>query len=343
MRKYSITVDYDLKGVKKMKFRRISKALSAILIVTIISVLFIVSAPADSRAEFPEKPVEMTLLFGGTANVIGHLMADLMGKYLGQPVVAVSRNGAGGAVGYTYVKSTPADAYNLVFNSNSISTAYHRGNIPFDYSVFDAVARVSIEVPVLAANVKSGWKNLNDLKEAALKSKYKLKIGISGKGAFTHLASAMLFDSMGISDKVIFIPYDKGKGPAELLARRVDVALQWPGQFKSYVKAGKLNILTVTSADRIKPFPSVATAKEQGFDVNISMWRGLAVPKGTPRDRVEKIQNAVKAAIESKEFIKVANEVGFEPAYLSATEFDSVIAEDDALIAQKIIALGLKR
>ncbi len=326
-----------------MKPRKLFKKFYFGSLAAVIAFTLVFSTTAPVRAEYPEKPIEMTLLFGGTANVIGHLMSDLMSKSLGQPVVAVSRNGAGGAVGYSYVKETPPDGYNLVFNSNSISTASHRGNIPFDYTAFDAVARVSIEVPVLGVKASNGWKTLDDFKAAALKSKYKMKVGISGKGAFTHLASAILFDAMGISDKVIFVPYDRGKGPAELLAGRVHAALQWPGQFKSYVDAGQLNILAVTSARRVDLFPDVMTAQEQGYDTDISMWRGIAVPKGTPKDRIEKLQEAAKQAIMSKEFNKVAKEVGFEPAFLDAENFGKLIAQDDQRIGKKIEELGMKR
>ena len=326
-----------------MKSKRLLNKLISGSLTIIVSAALILTIKVPAHAEFPDKPIEMTLLFGGTANAIGHLVADLMGKSLGQPVVAVSRNGAGGAVGYSFVNGTNPDGYNMVFNSNSISTAHHRGNIKFDYSVFDAVARVNTEVPVLGVRADSGWKSLADFKEAAQKSKYKLKVGISGKGAFTHLASAILFDSMGIGDKVIYVPYGKGKGPAELLAGRVHAALQWPGQFKSYVEAGKLGILAVTSAARIEVFPDTATAKEQGYDIDVTMYRGLAVKKGTPKEIITKLQEAVKKATESAEFNKIAKEIGFQPAYLPAEQFNTLIAEQDNRIGKIIEKLGLKR
>jgi len=328
---------------EQMKIRNLSRKFSCTYMAVILIGTFFLGSVKPVHAEFPNKPVEMTLLFGGTANAIGHLVSDLMGKTLGQPVVAVSRNGAGGAVGYSYVNETDPDGYNMVFNSNSISTAYHRGNLKFDYSAFDAVARVNLEVPVLAAKTQSGWESLEDFREAALNSKQQLKIGISGKGAFTHLASAMLFDSMGIGDKVIYIPYGKGKGPAELLAGRIHAALQWPGQFKSYVDAGKLVILGVTSKERLEIFPDVASAKEQGYDVDITMYRGLAVKKGTPQERILKLQEAVKTVVESQDFKKFAKDLGFEPAYLPAKEFDKVIATQDERIGNVIKELNLKR
>jgi tripartite-type tricarboxylate transporter receptor subunit TctC len=121
---------------------------------------------AVARAEFPEKPVEMTVLFGGNAQTIGQLLADLMSKELPQPVVAVSRTGGGGAIGYTHVNSTEPDGYNIVWNSNSISSNYHQGNLPFNYEAFTPIARVSVEVPALAVRADTGWQTLGVLVEA---------------------------------------------------------------------------------------------------------------------------------------------------------------------------------
>ena len=74
----------------------------------------------------------------------------------------------------------------------------------------------------------------------------------------------------------------QGKVPAELVAGRLDVAVQFPGQFVSFVKAGEVRLIAMTSGERLSAFPKVPTAKEEGVDVELSMWRGLAAPKGTP-------------------------------------------------------------
>ena len=296
------------------------------------------SAPARA-ADFPSQPVEMTVLFGGSSATIAQVLADAMSKQLGSPVAAVSRTGGGGAVGYSYVKSTPANGYNIVWNSNSISTAHYNGNMDFDYKAFDPVARVGMEVPVLAVRAESGWKDLKAFAAAA--KKQKMKVGISGRGSFTHLASAALFDKLGI--EVIYVPYGKGSAPVELLAGRVDAALQWPSQFKAQVDAGQLRVIAATSGARVPVLPDVQTAKEQGFDVDVVMWRGVAVPKGTPKEVVAKLEDAIRKAVTSPEFKERSAKLGFEPAFLPAAEFGKVIASDDAAISKLMGELGLKK
>lgn len=296
-----------------------------------------------SYAEYPEKPVEMTILFGSTANTIGQLLADLMSKNLPQPVVAVSRTGGGGAVGYKHVHSTPADGYNIVWNSNSISTSHYKGNIDFTYEDFEPIARISTEVPALAVRADSGWNTLAEMIEAAKKSDDKLKVGISGKGSFTHLTSVALFDAAGINDKVIYVPYDRGRAPAELLGGRIDAALQFPGQFVSHAEAGTLKILAVTSNERIKLLPDVPTATEGGVDINITMWRGLAAPKGTPPEVVKSLAQAAQKAAESKDFIDASKKIGFTPAFLTSEKFGELIVSDDKKISKLMDDLGLKK
>ncbi len=298
---------------------------------------------SSAQAEYPEKPVDMTVLFGGTANTIAQLLSELMSERLGEPVVPVSRTGGGGAVGYSHVVSTAPDGYNIVWNSNSINTTHHTGRVPFDYTAFTPIARVSTEIPALAVNSSSGWESLADLAAAVGDMDGKLTVGISGKGSFTHLTSAALFDEMGIGDKVTYVSYGRGKAPVELLAGRIQAAIQWPGQFASYVEAGELHVLAVTGDERVSVLPDVPTAMEQGVDVNISMWRGLAAPDGTPDDVVAKLQEAAQFAVASDQFQEAAGNIGFSPAFLDADDFGALIESDDAFYGQLLGELGLAK
>lgn len=297
------------------------------------------SLGAVVSAQYPRQAVEMTVLFGGSSATIAQVLADAMSKELGVPVAAVSRTGAGGAVGYSFVKASPPTGYQVVWNSNSISTVFHSGNIDFDYRAFDPVARIGMEVPALAVRSDSGWRTLGEFAAAARKKK--MRVGISGRGSFVHLVSAALFAKLGV--EAIYVPYGQGTAPAELLGGRVDAALQWPSQFKSQVDAKQLRVLAVTSGARIPMFPDIPTAREQGYDVDLVMWRGLAVPKGTPKDVVARLERAARDVVASTRFKEVSAKLGFEPAFLPAVEFGTLIAKDDASIAALMGQLGIRR
>lgn len=310
---------------------------------TIATALFAgaLSMSVPAKADFPEKPVEMTILFGGSAQTVGQILADGMSKTLQSPVVAVARPGGGGAIGYTHVNGTVPDGYSIVWNSNSISTVYFQGNIPFNFEAFVPIARIGVEVPVLAVNAKSNWADLNAMAEAAKAKGQPMKVGVSGLGSFTHLAAAALFGKLGVP--VVYIPYGEGRAPAELLAGRVDASIQWPGQFIPHVQNGTLQMLCSTGKDKIEIGIDVATCDEAGAtDLDLTMWRGLAAPAGTPAEVVAKLEDSAKRAMEDENVIKTVKNLGFEPAFLSADEFGKLIASDDAVIGELMTSLGLK-
>jgi tripartite-type tricarboxylate transporter receptor subunit TctC len=253
--------------------------------------------------------------------------------------VAVSRTGGGGAIGYTHVNSTEPDGYNIVWNSNSISSNYHQGNLPFNYEAFTPIARVSVEVPALAVRADTGWQTLGDMVEAVKSGETKLKVGDSGAGSFTHLTSVAVLEALGINDEAIYVPYGDGKAPVELLAGRIDAAVQWPGQFIQHHEEGTLRILCVTGAERIALLPETPTCAEAGAEgVDITMWRGLAAPAGTPEEVVEKLEAAARAASETEEFKKAAENLGFEISFMDSGKFGELIARDDAAIAELLNA-----
>src|SRR5215472_5680733 len=119
--------------------------------------LIMVSVAAVAQ-QFPAgKPVEMTVMFGAgsAADVTARELAKGMEKALGVPVPVVNRTGGGGAIGYSYIQQQKPDGYSVIWNSNSISTTFHSGTLPFDYKAFEAVARVSVETPIIAVRADS--------------------------------------------------------------------------------------------------------------------------------------------------------------------------------------------
>jgi len=301
------------------------------------------AAPAMAQT-YPNKPVEMTILFGTTAQAIGQVLADQMSKNLPQPVVPVSRTGGGGAIGYSHVLGTAPDGYNIVWNSNSISTVSHSGSVKFDHKSFTPIARISLEPVAVAVRADSGWNSLKDIAEAVEKRGNKVRVGASGRGSFTHMTTFSMFKRLGIQDKLIYAPYDEGKAPLELLGNRVDVAVQWPGQFVSHAKAGTIKIICVSSGSRSSVLPDVPTCSESGATgLDLTMWRGLAAPAGTPPEAVARLEQAARAAVNSAEFKSAAQNIGFEIGYLGSKDFGANIARDDAEIATLMTELGLKK
>jgi tripartite-type tricarboxylate transporter receptor subunit TctC len=301
-----------------------------------------VSRPVDQI--FPGgKPVEMTVMFGAgsAADVTARYLADGMARLLGVPVPVVNRTGGGGAIGYSHVKKQKPDGYSVIWNSNSISSTYHSGTLPFDYTAFDAVARVSVETPVIAVRADAPWKTLKDLIDHAQANPGKVRIGNSGTGSHTHFSASALFATGDA--KIIDVPFGEGQAVVNLLGSRIEGVVQLPAALVSHVKSGDLRVLAVLGSKRDPVFPDVPTANELGYAVTLDMWRGIAVPKGVSRPVVAKLQDAIKQTVESQPFKDAGKAIGFVPAYLSADDFSKVIAHDDAKLAQLMTELGLKK
>jgi tripartite-type tricarboxylate transporter receptor subunit TctC len=305
--------------------------------------LLLLTAAAQAQ-QFPGgKPVEMTVMFGAgsAADVTARYLADGMAKHLNVPVPVVNRTGGGGAIGYSHVKQQKPDGHSIIWNSNSISSTFHSGVLPFDYRAFDAVARVSIETPVIAVRGDAPWKTLKELVEYAKANPGKVRIGNSGTGSHTHFSSSALFAVGGA--KVVDVPFGEGQAVVNLLGSRIEGVVQLPAAVVSHVKSGDLRVLAVLGSKRDPVFPDVPTASELGYAVALDMWRGIALPKGTPRPIVGKLQDAIKVTVDAQPFKDAGKAIGFVPAYLPADDFSKVIASDDAKLAQLMTDLGLKK
>ena len=176
--------------------------------VLIFATLSVAVAAFAQEAPFPKRGnVEITVLFpaGTSADLTARLLAQGMSKSLGANVVVVNRPGAGGAIGYKYVASQKPDGYNLVWNSNSISTTYHSGQLAFDYRAFDAVARALVESPVLAVRGDAPWKTLGEFLKDAKSRPGRISVANSGVGSHTHITSVALFKAAGV--EVLDVPY----------------------------------------------------------------------------------------------------------------------------------------
>jgi tripartite-type tricarboxylate transporter receptor subunit TctC len=294
--------------------------------------------------EFPQKgPLEITVLFpaGTSADVTARMLADGMSKALGQRVLVVNRPGAGGAIGYKHVASQKPDGYALVWNSNSISTTYHSGLLPFDYQAFDAVARVLVESPVIAVRGDSRWKSLNDLIVEAKARPKIISIGHSGIGSHTHISLAALLYAAGA--EVNEVPFGAAQVVPSLIGGHVDALVQLPAALSGPVKQGQVRLLAALIPSRDPSLPDVPTAKEQGFDVSVEAWRGIAVPRGTPRSAVLMLESAVRETAESAEFQKASENLGVRPAFMPAAQFSALIAQEDATLARLMERVRLKK
>ena len=295
--------------------------------------------------QFPQKgPIEITVLFpaGSSADVTARLLADGMSRNLGgAKVIVFNRPGAGGAIGYKHVASQKPDGYSIVWNSNSISTTFHSGMLPFDYHAFDPVARALVESPVIAVKADSKWKTLGELVTDAKLRPKGITVGNSGVGSHTHISSVALFKATG--GTIVDVPFGQAQVVPSLLGGEVDAVVQLPAALSGYVKSGQVRLLAALVPVRDRAMPDVPTARELGFDVSLEAWRGIAAPRGTPKAAIESLEGAIKKTVESPEFVQGCEKLGVRPAFMPAAEFGILIAREDTDLARIMQLIGLKK
>ena len=310
----------------------------------LLSLMCMFGAAEAQEPAYPRKgPIEITVLFpaGSSADVTARMLADGMGKHLNANVIVVNRPGAGGAIGYRYVAGQQPDGYSLVWNSNSISTTHHSGMLAFNYEAFDPVARVLVETPVLAVRGDAKWKTLKDFMADAKAKPKGITVANSGVGSHTHISSAAMFRAGDA--EVLDIPFGAAQVVTSLLGGQVDAAIQLPAALAGNVRAGQIRLLAALTTARDPAFPDVPTAREQGIDVSLEAWRGIAVPKGTAKPVIAALEEAIKKTVESPEFVQGCERIGARPTFLAANEFGQLIAKEDADLARIMGALGLKK
>ena len=301
-----------------------------------------VALPVHARG-FPTKPIELTVLFGAgsAADLLARKLADLAGKDLGQPVAVVNRTGAGGALGYTYVKGQPADGYALVWNSNSVSTAFHAGNMKLDYTAFAGVAALTSEPVSLAVKADAPWKDLRELLAFAKAHPGQVRVGNSGRGSFTHLAAVAMENRAGV--KLTHVPFGRELAVTTVLGDKIEASVQLPAEIMTQVTGRQARVLGVSGERRLATLPDVPTFKESGVPLAMTLWRGVAAPKGTPREAVARLERAFAEAARSPEFREFAGRMGATVEVLGARDFDGFMAGDDREIASLMEQIGLKK
>ncbi len=318
-----------------MRARALSRILASALVVLTRG-----SAPA---AAFPDKPVELTVLFGAgsAADLLARKLAELAARDLGQPVAVVNRTGAGGAVGYTHVRGQSADGYALVWNSNSISTAFHAGNMKLDYTTFAGVAALTSEPVSLAVKADAPWKDIRELIAHAKANPGQVRLGNSGRGSFTHLVAVALENRTGT--KLTHVPFGRELAVTTVLGDKIEASVQLPAEIMAQVTGRQVRVLAISGEKRLASLPDVPTFKEAGIDLTMSLWRGVAVPKGTPEAVVARLERAFTQAAQSAEFRDFATLMGAVVEVRGAKDFDAFMARDDRDIAALMEQIGLRK
>jgi tripartite-type tricarboxylate transporter receptor subunit TctC len=254
-------------------------------IAVLVSCLLSLAGPASAQ-DWPRKGLTLVAPFtaGGITDLLTRIMADELGKSLGQPAVVENRAGAGGAVGLGYVLAQPADGYTLVMGGNGPSAIVPSLNPNVNYSPknFEAVGFVAALPSMLVVHPSVPGKTLLEFAAYAKAQGPKISCASHGEGSFNHLACVQFNRLTGSA--MTHVPY-KGAAAvnADLLTGRVQAYFAVLPTVLSFIKSGQLKALATGDEERVAALPEVPTLKEGGVPgIVIGSWNALYVKAGTP-------------------------------------------------------------
>ncbi|MCP5152541.1 MAG: tripartite tricarboxylate transporter substrate binding protein [Ectothiorhodospiraceae bacterium] len=295
----------------------------------------LLAAQGPAVADFPEKPIKIVVPFGAGGNTDG--LARMFQKaiqdenLLGAPLVIVNVPGAGGSIGARRVKDSEADGYTLLLMHIALLSGEAAGLMDFGYRDFEPVAATADSCLVTAVMEDAPWAGLPELLADA-KARPDAIIHGANLGAVNHMAGLMV-EGASPGSKFRFVQI--GGGAANFKALKgghTQVAHITLAEYSSF-RAGGVKALAYLTGERHPDVPDLPTAKELGYDLDFCLQNWWFAPKGTPRDRIDRIAAVLEKAMQSDYVKQIMRERMNAPTFLGPDALAAKLTKDYAMIA----------
>lgn len=306
-------------------------------------------APALALAQaYPNKPIRLIIPFppGGTTDIVGRVVADQLGKQLGQPVIVENRGGGGGAIGATEVAKANPDGYTIGMATVSTMAVNPACNPKLAYDAakdFKPITNLAAVPNVVVVNPgKVASKDMSEF-VALLKSKPgKLSFATSGTCGIGHMMGELFKTTSGTY--ILHIPY-RGAGPAlnDVLAGQVEILFDNLPSSLPHLQSGKLRALAVAAPQRVDVLPNVPTFAElKMVPVNDMAWYGLIAPAGTPDAVIARLHDAAVKALATPEVRDKLRAQGAQPVGNTPAQFGAQMDAERAKMIDLVKRQGIK-
>jgi len=316
---------------------------SVILMVAAAAVML---SPVVAHAWEPNQPIDIVVpaKAGGADELAREIAKVISDNHLAsQPVNVVNKAGGSGAEAYMYVKGKGGDAQTLVITLSNLFTLPVAVGTPYKWSDMTPVARMALDDFILWVNADTPYKKAKDYLEAAKAEPGKFKMGGTGAAQEDQIVTIMLEQSSGA--KFTYVPLSGGGAVAQALAdKKIDSTVNNPSEAVKLWHEDKVRPLGVARAKRmtIEGWTSIPTLKEQGFDVQYQMMRGIFGPPDMPAEALKYYVAMLQKVYKTKEFQDYLKKAGLTGAWMTGAEFHKWCEEQDSLHVKQLATVGLK-
>jgi tripartite-type tricarboxylate transporter receptor subunit TctC len=250
---------------------------------------------------FPSRPVTVIVPFsaGGPSDAMCRILAERMKTTLGETVLVENVTGAGGSIGVGRAAKSPADGYTISFGH--LGTHVANGAIyKLGYDLvadLDPVALLPSNPMIIVSKNAVPAKSLKELLDWLKSRPSPAATGTAGAGSGSHVAGLAFEAATGI--KLQYVPY-RGTGPAmnDLVAGQIDMIVDQTSNSIQQVRAGNIRAYAIVDSKRVASAPDIPTTDEAGLPgFHMTLWSGMWVPKGTPKDVITKLNASVVEAL----------------------------------------------
>jgi tripartite-type tricarboxylate transporter receptor subunit TctC len=293
-------------------------------------------------ADFPSKPITMIVWStAGMADTLSRVLANNAGKELGQPMLVENKPGAHGAIGINQILRSKPDGYTLgmVVTSNLIIDP-HVQDLPYDIRSATDILAVCRYNFGLAVKADAPWNTFEELLAYAKKNPGKFTYATTGVGSSQHIAMEQIAMKEGI--KWTHIPFKSG-GAATIacLGGSTDAVVQGSVDILPHLRAGKFKMLVSLDGSRWPDFPNVPEITEKGYNCAAISYISYIGPKGIPEGIRQKLENALKKAMQDPSFEKIIDQYKVQSAFVGGKEYSRVWRSQYDEMGRVVKALGL--
>jgi tripartite-type tricarboxylate transporter receptor subunit TctC len=314
--------------------------------IALVALLMLAAAvpPAGAQEAFPSRPVDFVVTWGtgGGADAMARTLAALAQPHLGVPLPISNVPGASGNTGLAQILSGKPDGYAIATYIADTLATIPMGLARYTTADLEWVVRTQVADSFFFVRSESPFRTAQELLKHAQENPGKVRVAATGFGSVDDMTVRYL-EKKG--HRMVTVPYPKpGERFAAALGGHAEVLYEQAGDVQQYLKAGQLRPLVIFAAERHPAFPDVPASKELGLEIYLPQFRGVVARKGTPPDRVAKLADAFRQAMDTPQWKKFAEEWYMRPdSHLGPDRFRAWVDGETQTLDRFVKDFGLKK